>query len=130
MIKKDEISTIFLYLTGLQPDNRQVTLYTRGVNHLQLHLNQIEQTILDWCLKHPGTIRVVDNGLALFMKNSNLRNRLLLATAIIECDQINRHRFLNEVPVRLSGLKFIFAAGQSACLMVTAFILFKWKGWK
>lgn len=130
MTKDKEIITLFKYLTGQSPSERMVSLYSNGIKDLQLELTPKEQSILEWCIKYPGGIRVADNGLALFMKNGNLRNRLLLATAIIECHPIYRDRFLNNAPVKYAGLKFILAITQSACLIGLAIVLFKWKRWK
>lgn len=130
MTKDIEIVTLFRYLTTHPPSNHMASLYSNGVKDLQLELTQKEQSILEWCIKHPGGIRIADNGLALFMKNGNLRNRLLLATAIIECHPMHRDRFLNNDPVKYAGLKFILAITQSACLMSMAIVLFKWKKWK
>ncbi len=125
-----EIAVFFQYLCGKDPSAHQIELYNTGVKTLHLELNVEDQRILNWSLKHPRFLSLVDAGLALKRKNSKLKARLLLATAILECDTAYYQKFLNPKPLSFVGFKFIALGLRSAFTICLSVLLFKFKGWK
>lgn len=125
-----EIAVFFQYLCRKVPSAHQIELYNTGVKTLNLELNFEDQQILDWSLKHPHFLGLVDAGLALKRKNSKLKARLLLATAILECDTAHYQKFLNPKPLSFVGFKFIALGFRSVFTICWSVLLFKYKGWK
>lgn len=103
--------------------------YNLAISTSNLTLLEKDLQILKFLLKFPLFIRIVDFGLAFFLKNSNLRKRFIIANALFECQiksfysyfNTNRNIFNFFAPIEL-GFKFGF-------YFLTSFILFSLKKW-
>jgi hypothetical protein len=93
-------------------------------------MNDLDSKILNFIEKNNWSIRIVDCGLSLFLKNSNLKKRFLLATAIIESTPESFGAFLNSERIKFAKIKLVFVGISSAVTIVLAIILFRLKQWK
>lgn len=130
LILDHEIKAIFNYIIPQVDSNLYAEKYTKGVEILQLDLNQQDQNILRYALKNKQLIRFVDCGLPLFLKESALKKRFLLAVSIVESSPESFDLFLNSEKIKFPKLQFIWVGIQTAFTMMISFFLFKFKGWK
>lgn len=130
LTSSSEIKVIFNYLIPTVSSNLYIEKYKKGVEILQLNLNQQDQTILHFLLKNKHLIRFVDCGLNLFLKESALKKRFLLATSIVESSPESFDLFLNSEKTKFPKLQFIWLGIRTAFTIMISFFLFKFKGWK
>lgn len=127
---KSEAKILFTYLFGGSIPINWIELYERGIQDLDLALNEKESKVLNWTLQHPKLIRVVDIGLNFYMKDSNLRKRFLLASAILECDKISFTKFYNTETKSFAFFKLMGLGFATSFYLLSSMVLFKLKGWK
>lgn len=126
---KSEAKILFSYLfNGCIPIN-WIELYDKGIIDLGLVLNEKELKVLNWTLRHPKLIRIVDIGLTVYMKDSNLRKRFLLASAILECNQISFVKFYNTKTDGFAFFKLIGLGFVTSFYLLSSVLLFKFKAW-
>jgi hypothetical protein len=130
LLPNQEFSSLFAYLAGKQATPMQTKRYAEGVEKLQLFLSEKEQAIVAYLLQNPSKIAVIDTGIALFHKNSNLHQRIWLIAALAECSQENIALFLNKKQFFLPLFHLFLMGTKAICLAFCAFILFTYKQWK
>jgi hypothetical protein len=130
VIFEHEIQVIFNYIIPNSTSNLYAEKYKKGVEVLELDLNQKDQIILNFILTHKNLIQFVDCGLRLFLKESNLKKRFLLASSIVESSPESFDLFLNSEKVKFPKLHFIWVGIETVFTMIVSFFLFKFKGWK
>lgn len=130
LILESEINTIFNYIIPYNYSNLYAEKYVKGVEVLHLDLNQQDQNILNFIVKNNNLIQFVDCGLNLFLRESHLKKRFLLAASIVESSPESFDLFLNSEKVKFPQLQFIWIGIQIAFTIIISFFLFKFKGWK
>jgi hypothetical protein len=104
--------------------------YNKGIQILKLKLNNQDNDILNFVIKHPKTIKIIDCGLAIFKKQSNLRKRFVLAAAISEATTSSVSFYLNVRTQKYPFFTFLFIGFSTVSTIFLAFLLFKIKSWK
>ncbi len=125
-----ESKIFFNYFCPYFNDKTFEKQYQKGVETLHLNLSKNENDILDFLIKNPKTIQIIDCGLAIFKKQSNLRKRFVLAAAIAEATTHSTDFYFNNENKKLPFLKFLYVGIKATIVMFMAFILFKIKAWK
>lgn len=104
--------------------------FEQSLKKLDINFNKLDVEIANYIFKKPNKINVVDSGLSLFRKESELRKFFLLINALIECDVKNNIRYMNDSYAHFVFFNlftnFIIASFNS----INAIILFKIKGWR
>jgi hypothetical protein len=124
-----EFDLLVFYLTKSAASSSEKESYARGLETMNLQLDQHDQLILAWCIKHPKWMRYVDCGLSLKKEKKNLKKRFLLAAAIVECQPRNAHSFLNDKRTSNAYLKMLFWAVKACWIMSVSKLLFALKRW-
>ena len=130
MLIEPEFNLIFNYLNENSVTNFNKEKYQKGIEVLSLELSDLDHKILNFVLKNNWSIGIVDCGLSLFLKNSNLKKRFLLATAIVESSTATFDNFLNSERIKFAKIKLIFVGITLTFTIVLAIILFRLKQWK
>lgn len=130
MTSIEEFELLFRYLKGNLLDDNCHKSYKQGVLTLQLSLSPKEIKQLEWCLKHPFWVGIVDFGLALNAPTGNLRKRFALAAAIIECQPNGVNLYLNKKHLSYPLFKTITWGIKAVFQMFLAQSLFYLKRWK
>jgi len=72
------------YLLGNIPNQKSVILYVDAMNKLKISLDKKEEKLLQFMLRNPNSVKWIDSGLAMFRKESPIRKKLLVMSAILE----------------------------------------------
>lgn len=130
LIFDHEIKVVFNYIIPHYYSKLYAEKYVKGVEVLRLDLDDQDQNILNFIIKNNYLIRFVDCGMSLFLKESALKKRFLLATSIVESSTESFDFFLNSKNIKFPKLQFIWIGTRTAFTMMVSFFLFKFKGWK
>ena len=130
LIFDHEIKVVFNYIIPYDYSKMYAEKYVKGVEVLHLDLNDQDQNILNFIIKNNYLIRFVDCGMSLFLKESALKKRFLLASSIVESSTESFDFFLNSKNIKFPILQFIWIGARTAFTMMVSFFLFKFKGWK
>lgn len=110
------------YLIGEEANARAIGLYISANQTLDVKLNAKEQKRLNYLLKHPGSIGMVDGALAFINPKSAVRMKIYVMFAVLESCPEYHHHFL---PKPGSELAFVMITGAGAIseAMLGLFIL-------
>jgi len=122
LIKEAKVFTH--YLIGEDADNLTINLYTKAHNKLDVHLTEEENKQLDFILRHPGTIGMVDGALALKNPENSLRKKIYILFAILESNPKYTKYFMPTNKTTLFSV--IFSGIKAACNALMGFILLPW----
>jgi hypothetical protein len=130
LLIENEFELIFSYLNVKSLTVANKEKYQKGVEILSLQLNVLDSKILNFILKKNRSIQIVDCGLSLFLRDSNLKKRFLLASSIVESSPESFDDFLNSERIKFAKIKLIYVGISTVFTMVLAIILFRFKHWK
>jgi hypothetical protein len=104
--------------------------YNDGVDCLNLKLDATETDIVNYIDKHPKWFTVINAGVAIFKRDSNLHKRFVLLASLIESNPNGFDKTLNRQRISFALLKLGWLGIKTVSNMSCAYILFKIKGWK
>jgi hypothetical protein len=95
MTRQTEEALVFgRYLLQRQPDNCSLALYEQAVAKLSLVLTPEDEQLLQFMLRRPWSIGLIDAGLALLNPHSQVRRKIFVMLAILETQPQYAHLFL------------------------------------
>jgi hypothetical protein len=112
------------YLLGEEADQLTISLYIQAQGKLNITLTEKESKRLDFMLRHPFVIGMVDGALALNNSESGIRKKIYVLFSILESNPRYARHFL---PSNKVGLLSIILSGiRAICNAITGFILLAW----
>jgi hypothetical protein len=120
----EEAKIFTQYLLGEEADQLTISLYIQAQSKLNISLTEKESKRLDFMLRYPSVIGMVDGALALNNPESGIRKKIYVLFSIIESNPKYARHFLpsNKVglfSIILSGIRAVWNA-------LTGFILIAW----
>ena len=95
------------YLAGSWPSETDLALYLQALETRPFDTTDRDRRTLDFVVRHPRVLGIIDGGLALRRPQSVVRQRLLLMAAILEASPAHAEQFL---PMGRSPL-YVFYVG-------------------
>lgn len=95
------------YLLGRPPSGECVALYEAANDKIGIVLDAKDSKILEFALANPWAIGCIDQGLALFKRDSNVRRKIFVMLAILETSPDYSGYFL---PAERSPLYLLYIA--------------------
>ncbi|HTA83002.1 MAG TPA: hypothetical protein VK783_08715 [Bacteroidia bacterium] len=120
----EEAKVFTQYLLGEEADQLTISLYIQAQGKLNITLTEKESKRLDFMLRYPSVIGMVDGAMALNNPESGIRKKIYVLFSILESNPRYARHFLpsNEVglfSIILSGIRAVWNA-------ITGFILLAW----
>ena len=99
------------YVLGRTPNRKSMMLYEEAMRELHLALDTKEENLMRFMMEHQSAVQWIDSGLALFKKQSSVRKRILVMSAILETQPEYADLFFPERASIVSILWRGFCAG-------------------
>ena len=109
-----EISIYCKYLTGQEVDEQSRALFQRAIQHEETVLNEKELRLLQFIIRNPFTIGLIDSSLGLFRPKHRLRKRMIIGFAILETSPLYFNYFRPRVFSRAHLLTLMAKGLQEA----------------
>ena len=129
-IYSGEPALLLHYLCPTSVTVASIEKYQKAIHALGLYLTQQDQTILNFTLRYPKFISIIDGGLSLFKPQSNLKKRFIVAASIVESSPQSFDMFLNSNAVSFPKWQLVQLGIRAIFIFIAAFLVFKLKGWK
>jgi hypothetical protein len=100
-LSRQEMSVYCKYLTGINADEQSLALFQRAIQHEETILNDEEIKLLQFMIRNPFSVGMVDSALGLFRPKHRLRKRMIIAFAILETSPVYFDYFKPKVFSRL-----------------------------
>lgn len=103
------------YLLGRTPGQSVRSLYRSAMERMPVLLEGKDARLMEFALKYPAFVGLIDAGTALARRDSNFRKKLVAMFAIVECSPSHSALFLPSERNRLY-LAWVVWAGFRAAL--------------
>ena len=100
-LSRQEMTVYCKYLTGISADEQSLALFHRAIQHEETILNDEEIKLLQFMIRHPFSVGLIDSALGLFKPKHRLRKRMIIAFAILETSPVYFDYFKPKVFSRL-----------------------------
>jgi len=87
-LSRQEMGIYCKYLTGLDADEQCLLLFYRAIQHEETVLNDAEIKKLQFIIRNPGSMGLIDSALGMFNPEHALRKRMVIAFAILETSPV------------------------------------------
>ena len=118
-LSRQEMSIYCKYLTGMDADEQCLSLFQKAIQHEETTLNDHDLKLLQFTIRNPFTIGLIDSALGLFKPEHPLRKRMVIAFAILETSPVYFEFFRPKV-FSGSHLLLLFAKGVQEAFQVVA----------
>lgn len=112
------------YLLGEEADQLTISLYIQAQGKLNITLTEKESKRLDFMIRYPSVVGMVDGALALNNPESGIRKKLYVLFSILESNPRYAGHFLPSTKVGL--LSIILSGIRAVWNTLTGFILLTW----
>lgn len=121
-----------IFKSLLQSDDFDIYInkYNIGVSCLNLKLDTTEIDIVTYLDKYPKLFSIINTGIALFKKDSNLHKRFVLAASLVESTPKGLHKTLNQQKATFAFINFGYVGIKALFNITCAHILFTINEWK
>ena len=129
-VTPDEISALTAeakafgkYLLGVDVNTRAVSLYLTAHEQVQFESDARDRRLINFMLRYPALIGVIDAGLAIRRNKSCVRKKLYYMLAILESMPEYARYFLYEGSRFMNVFRFFFSGVRSVMRMVAGYVL-------
>lgn len=91
-----EIAVFARYYLGENVTDAVKERYIQYIKSHPLNISTQDQSIIDFVLQYPGSLKYIDAGLAIIAPHAELRRRLYVMFALIESDKLYVDLFLSQ----------------------------------
>ncbi len=105
-------------LSGQNPDEKSVQLYSNAHNYRDLSVPMDQKKLFEFVLQNSWSLGAIDSALAFSNPNHILRKKLLVMSAILECQPQYAHLFLPKKRSPFYFIVFLWIGFRAACKAV------------
>lgn len=113
------------YITRREPDDLSVHLYERAIRLSKMQLSKKDEKLLQFVLRNNWSLGLLDAGLAMFRKNSAVRQRLFMMYAILESSPLYCDHFLPKKRSKIYLFTVLWAGTRGVFKALTGGLLLK-----